>query len=129
MYYKAKEMLQKARQPKHGGSKIILDRGHKDDKYCKSLSDFGWTEEHIILGSLRLHRLNGCSTIGGRAKFGILSHLHPGLNSSEFFSFRDALFACRKLEFPGNRPGVKTDTHAARHIFTCTVTPQTTQHR
>ena len=37
------------------------------------------------------------------AKVGILSHLHPGLNRSEFFSFRDALFACRKFEFPGSR--------------------------
>ena len=48
MYYKAKELLQKARQPKHGGSKTILERGHKDDKYRKSLSDIGWTEEQLI---------------------------------------------------------------------------------
>ena len=32
MYYKAKEMLQKARQPKHGGYKTILERWHNDDK-------------------------------------------------------------------------------------------------
>ena len=48
MYCKAKEMLQKARQPKHGGHKMILQRWQKDDKYRKSLSFFGWTEEQII---------------------------------------------------------------------------------
>ena len=32
MYHKAKEMLQKARQPKHGGYKTILERWHNDDK-------------------------------------------------------------------------------------------------
>ena len=37
MYYTAKEMLHKARQPKHGGHKTILERWHKDDKYRKSL--------------------------------------------------------------------------------------------
>ena len=41
-------MLQNGRQPKHGGSKTILERWHKDDKYRKSLSFFGWTEEQII---------------------------------------------------------------------------------
>ena len=45
MYNKAQEMLQKARQPKHGDSKTILERWHKDDDYHKSLSDIGWTEE------------------------------------------------------------------------------------
>ena len=48
MYYKAKEMLQNARQPKHGDYKTILERCHKDDNYRKSLSDIGWTEEQII---------------------------------------------------------------------------------
>ena len=41
-------MLQKARQPKHGGSKTILERWHKDDKYRTSLSKLGWTEEQTI---------------------------------------------------------------------------------
>ena len=41
-------MLQKARQPKHGGYKTILERWHKDDKYRESLSKTGWTEEQII---------------------------------------------------------------------------------
>ena len=47
-FKKTKEMLQKARQPKHGGCKTILERWHKDDKYLKSLSDIGWTEEQIL---------------------------------------------------------------------------------
>ena len=48
MNNKAKEMLQKARQPKHGGYKTMLERWRKDDKYRKSLSAVGWTEEQII---------------------------------------------------------------------------------
>ena len=48
MYYKAKEMLQKARQPKHGGYKTFLDRWHNDDKNRESLSKIVWTEEQII---------------------------------------------------------------------------------
>ena len=48
MHNKAKEMLQNARQPKHGGYKTLLEIWHKDDKYRKSLSDIGWTEEQII---------------------------------------------------------------------------------
>ena len=48
MYYKAKVMLQKARQPKHGGYKTIWERWHKDDTYHKSLSDSGWAEEQIV---------------------------------------------------------------------------------
>ena len=48
MYYKAKETLQKARQPKHGGYKTILERWHKDDNYRKSLSEIGWTGKHTI---------------------------------------------------------------------------------
>ena len=48
MYYKAREMLKKARKHKRGGYKTILERWHDDDKYHKSLSDIGWTEEQII---------------------------------------------------------------------------------
>ena len=36
MYYKAKEMLQRARQPKHAGRKTILERWHKYDQYRES---------------------------------------------------------------------------------------------
>ena len=43
-----KEMLQNARQPKHGGYKTMLERWHKNDKYRMSLSDLGWVEEQII---------------------------------------------------------------------------------
>ena len=38
-----------ARQPKHGGYKIIWERWHNDDNYRKSLSEIEWTEELIIL--------------------------------------------------------------------------------
>ena len=48
MYNKAKDMLQKARQPKHGGYKTILERWHKDDNYRKYLSEIEWTAEQII---------------------------------------------------------------------------------
>ena len=47
MYYKAHDILRKARKHKSGGYKTILDRWHDDDKYRKSLSDIGWTEEQI----------------------------------------------------------------------------------
>ena len=49
MYFKAQEMLQKARQEKHGSHSSILARWHNDYKYRMSLSDTGWTEEHIVL--------------------------------------------------------------------------------
>ena len=48
MYYKAHDMLRKARKHKSGGYKSILDRWHDDEKYRKSFSDVGWTEEQII---------------------------------------------------------------------------------
>ena len=47
-------MLRKARKHKSGGDKTILERWHDDDKYRKSLSDWGNTvslcriEEQII---------------------------------------------------------------------------------
>ena len=48
MFNKAKEMLQQARQPKHGGYNAILKRWPNDDKYRESLSEIGWIEEQII---------------------------------------------------------------------------------
>ena len=48
MYCKAKEMLQKAGQPKHGGYKSILERWREDDQYRNSLSLIRWNEEQII---------------------------------------------------------------------------------
>ena len=45
MYYKAHDMLREARKHKSGGYKNILERWHNDEKYRKSLSDGGWTEE------------------------------------------------------------------------------------
>ena len=44
MNYKGHEMLKKARKR---GNKNILDRWN-NDKYSKSLSENGWTEEQII---------------------------------------------------------------------------------
>ena len=41
-------MLQKARQPKHGGYKTILERWHKDYQYRKTLSEIRWTDKQII---------------------------------------------------------------------------------
>ena len=48
MYYKAHDMLRKARKHKSNIYKTILKRWHEDDKYRKSLSDIGWAEERII---------------------------------------------------------------------------------
>ena len=48
MFFQAKDMLQRAPQPKHGGYKTILERWHNDDKYRESLSKIGWTEERIL---------------------------------------------------------------------------------
>ena len=67
MYYKAKEMLQKARQPKHGGYRTILERWHNDDKYRKSLSAIGWTEEQIVqYDELALEDHSKNATRGGK---------------------------------------------------------------
>ena len=48
MHYKAKEMLQKARQPKHGGHTSMLEIWHNDDKHRESLSKIEWTEDQTI---------------------------------------------------------------------------------
>ena len=45
MYYKAKDMLQKASQPKHGEYKTILERWHNGDQHRKSLSEIGWIDQ------------------------------------------------------------------------------------
>ena len=47
MYFKAHEMLRKARSIKNGNCKTILERWYRDEQYRKSLSDIGWTEEQI----------------------------------------------------------------------------------
>ena len=47
MYFKAHDVLKKARKPQNGNCKTILERWHDDDKYRKSLSDVGLTEEQI----------------------------------------------------------------------------------
>ena len=48
MYHKAHDVLRNAREHKSGGYRTILESWHDDDKYRKSLSDIGWTEEQII---------------------------------------------------------------------------------
>ena len=55
---------------------------------------------------IRPRQLSGNSTtIGSRAKVGILGDLHPGLNSSDFFS-SEMLFRLPECELPGNRRSV-----------------------
>ena len=49
MDYKAKDMLHKAGQKKHGGHSSILARWHNDYKYRYSLTRIGWTEQEIML--------------------------------------------------------------------------------
>ena len=49
MYYKGKEMLQKARQEKQGSHSFILERWNDDNKYRDSLSRVGLTEQGIML--------------------------------------------------------------------------------
>ena len=47
MYFKAHDMLRKARSNKNGNCKTILERWYKDDKFRKYLSDIEWAEEEI----------------------------------------------------------------------------------
>ena len=49
MFFKAKEMLHKAGQKKHGSHSSIIARWLNDYKYRKSLSDIGWNEQDIML--------------------------------------------------------------------------------
>ena len=47
MYYKARDMLRKAKLPKDGSCETILERWQTDATYQKSLSAERWTEEKI----------------------------------------------------------------------------------
>ena len=49
IYYQAKQMLEKARQGKHGCHPTILSRWYAYEEYRKSLSAIGWQEHHIML--------------------------------------------------------------------------------
>ena len=49
MYYQARQMLEKARQEKHGRHPTILSRWYAEEDYRKSLSAIGWKEHHIML--------------------------------------------------------------------------------
>ena len=69
---------------------------------------------------LRLHQLNGNSTIGSRIKVGILGDPHPGLNSSDFFN-SEMLFRLPEIRIPWQSTGVWTYTpHFHMHSH-CTV--------
>ena len=46
---KAREMLHKASQKKHGERSSILARWLSDNRYRKSLSDIGLTEKDVML--------------------------------------------------------------------------------
>ena len=47
VYFKAKNMLLKARKGKNGNCKTILERWNKDDNYRNSLSENAFSEEDI----------------------------------------------------------------------------------
>ena len=49
MFFKAKEMLKKARQSKHGGHPIILARRYAKEKYRRSLAEHNIGEREIML--------------------------------------------------------------------------------
>ena len=49
MYFKAHDMLRKARNKNMALIKIILERWYRDEQHRKSLSCIGWTEEQIKL--------------------------------------------------------------------------------
>ena len=71
-----------------------------------------------------------CTTIGSRTKVGILGGPHPGLNSCDFLSSEMPFFSLAGKWIPLQLvQTLSTETPAARHTFTCTVTPQVTQHR
>ena len=49
MFYQARQMLEKARQGKHGRRPTILSRWCTDEEYRKSLSALRWKEHHTML--------------------------------------------------------------------------------
>ena len=72
MYHKAKEMLQKDRQPKHGGYKTTLERCHNDDKYREDRS-YITTRGKEIVSTQRRWR-SGENQVDSNS--GFLSHEH-----------------------------------------------------
>ena len=55
MYHKAKDMLRRAKHPKNGSCKTILERWYNDAYYQKSLSDEGWTHLPWKTIPMKLH--------------------------------------------------------------------------
>ena len=97
--------------PKQDGEPILRSHGET----CRGI-------QHI-----RPRQING-RMIGSRTKVGILGDPHPGLNRSDFSVQRCLLFLSLVGKWiPWQSTGVWTGTPAARHIHTCTVTPQNTQ--
>ena len=47
MYFKAQDMLRKARSNKNGNCETVLERRDTFVQYRKSLSDIGWAEDQI----------------------------------------------------------------------------------
>ena len=52
MFFKAKEMLKKARQPKHGGHPTILARWYAQKEYRGSLAEHNIGEKEVMLYDL-----------------------------------------------------------------------------
>ena len=49
MFFKAKEMLQKARQEKHGSHPMLLSRWHEQEGYRRSLAEHNIGEKEVML--------------------------------------------------------------------------------
>ena len=47
MCHQARDMWRRAKLPKISSCQTILERWYRDNKYCKSLFEEGWTEEQI----------------------------------------------------------------------------------
>ena len=70
MFYKAKQMLKKARQGKHGSHPTILSRWYEQEEYRKSLAEHNINEKEIMLfdrialkdTTFQLRELTGCRT-------------------------------------------------------------------
>ena len=76
MYHKARDMLRKAKLPKDGSCQTILERKYRDEKYQKSWSDEGWTEEQVRqCDALALEDLSYEATPAERGRWQKNSHI------------------------------------------------------
>ena len=69
MYHKARDVLRKAKLPKNGSCQAILERWYGDNKYRKSLSEEGRTEEQIRQYELALEDHSYEATPGERRRW------------------------------------------------------------